>query len=312
MKIYKYASIEKAIKIISDGRLLLNSPLSFNDPFDSDVKRSKKDILEVRKIMKSFTSMSLMAQLAMDPLLAEKVKKNPLFSMVDKEYHLMKQALKMYPRFKDNFGMNSLYKIFGMKSSDFRLQAENEIDRFEKMAKKSIENTKKNTLVTCFSKQHDSILMWSHYGDSHAGVCIEYERPTGNEFVDIIYRKRRPKIKMAELVSYQSAITIIGEKDGYRLDDKLISSIVYPFIVKSSEWKYEKEVRCLLTKNSPLPNLISEGENFYYKMPQPSKIYIGCRANGKKMNELIKIAKKNKIKVVFLKSDEDSFSLIEK
>ena len=99
---------------------------------------------------------------------------------------------------------------------------------------------------------------------------------------------------MAELVSYQSAITIIGEKDGYRLDDKLISSIVYPFIVKSSEWKYEKEVRCLLTKNSPSPNLISEGENYYYKMPQPSKIYIGCRANGKQMNELIKIAKKNK------------------
>ena len=47
-------------------------------------------------------------------------------------------------------------------------------------------------------------------------------------------------------------------------------------------------------------------------MPKPTKIYIGCRAKGKEMNELIKIAKKKRIKCVFLKCDDETFSLKER
>lgn len=309
MKIYKYASIDNAIRIISDERLLLKNPSSFNDPFDSDVKRNKKDVLEVNKIMRSFTSLNMVMKLSIDPVVVNKVKINPLFKTVKKQYRIMVSALKMNPRFKSDVGMSALYKMFGIKSSVFKDEAESEIRRFEEMAKNSVENTKKDALVTCFSKQHDSVLMWSHYGDSHSGVCIEYERPNNSEFVDVIYRKQRPTLKLAELVSYMSAITITGEKYGYLLDNKLISTIVHPFVVKSNEWKYEKEVRYLTTKNSLSPNKIVEGDKYYYKMPRPSKIYIGCRASGKKVSELIKLAKKKKIKYIFLKTDENSFSL---
>ena len=305
-------STYSAIKILKDERLLLRNPLSFNDPFDTDVKRSKKDIKEVKKIITGFISTTLLLEIATNPAIADKVRANPAFIFARKEYQTLKNALEIYPRFDGNFAMTTLYKILGKKKSDFKARCEEEIARFESISKNSIDTTKKDSLATCFSKDNKSILMWSHYGKSHTGVCIEYDRPESSDFVDVVYSKRRPKLKYAELVSYLSAITIIGEKDGYKMDDKLIYSMVYPFIVKSIEWKYEKEVRCLITKKSNSENRIIDNGDFYYKMPLPTNIYIGCRAKGKELNELIKIAKKKKIKYVFLKTDEDSFSLNEK
>lgn len=29
--------------------------------------------------------------------------------------------------------------------------------------------------ITCFSKVFNNMLMWSHYGDKHRGVCIEFQ-----------------------------------------------------------------------------------------------------------------------------------------
>ena len=29
--------------------------------------------------------------------------------------------------------------------------------------------------VLCLSECHDDILMWSHYGDSHRGICLEFK-----------------------------------------------------------------------------------------------------------------------------------------
>lgn len=312
MKIYKYVSIEKALTIIESGRLLLNNPSVFNDPFDTNISRDKKDIDNVRKIIKGFTMATLVMQSAMNPDISEHVRNHPLFITVRKEYNALIKMLKKYPRFDGNFGFDSLYKMLGIKSNVFKEKIESEIKRFEVIASNSIEKTKRNALVTCFSKRYDSILMWSHYADSHSGVCIEYERPESAEFVDVIYSKRRPKMKIAEMVSYITALTITGDDFGVVKDQKLIQDTIYPFLVKSDEWKYEQEVRCLITTRSPLSNMIFEDGIYYYKMPMPTKIYIGCRAKGKTMDRLIAVCKKKKIKCEFLKQDKDNFLLVEK
>ncbi len=312
MKIYKYASIESALKILEDRRLLLRNPLVFNDPFDSNAKRSKKDITKVRKIMTSFTSATLLVQLSMDPNIAPKVQRNPLFLTVCKEYQTLVNALKIYPRFDGNFGFRTLYKLLGLKSSAFKELADKNIEKFELMVTDSIEHTKKDALATCFSKVHDSILMWSHYADSHAGVCIEYERPNTKEFVDVVYKKKRPQLELAELISFTSATAIIGQDYNHQLDDALSMKTIRPFYTKSIDWKYEQEVRCLTTTSAKSTNVVLDNGSYYFKMPKPSKIYIGCRAKGREMNKLIALAKKQKIKIVFLKDDDNEFALTEK
>jgi Protein of unknown function (DUF2971) len=37
--------------------------------------------------------------------------------------------------------------------------------------------------VACFSEVPDSILMWSHYAESHSGVCVEFDRTNGKSVI---------------------------------------------------------------------------------------------------------------------------------
>lgn len=308
-RIYKYASLDSAIKILKDDRLLLRNPSYFNDPFDTNVKRDPNDIKRVRKISVGFASMTMLAQLMQDPLVEKTVKKNPLFKITVQEYKTMFDSLKKYPRFNGNIAFTSLFKLVGLKSSDLKDRAEKAFFDFEKDIPKKLEVIKQQTLITCFSKTYESILMWSHYADSHSGVCLEFERPNVSDFVDVIYKKNRPKLKLAELVSFVTAQTIIGDNFNHQLDQQLVSSIMSPYLTKSEQWKYEQEVRCIITTNSKSTKYTFENGNHYYQMAKPTKIYIGCRCSGKKMDELIKIAKKQNIKYVFLKEDDETFSL---
>ena len=44
------------------------------------------------------------------------------------------------------------------------------------------EASKKNSTMACFSESIQSVLMWSHYADSHTGFALEYDfRPTLND-----------------------------------------------------------------------------------------------------------------------------------
>ena len=35
--------------------------------------------------------------------------------------------------------------------------------------------------ILCLATEHDNLLMWSHYADSHKGICIEYTPFNENE-----------------------------------------------------------------------------------------------------------------------------------
>ena len=43
IKIYKYCSIETAIKIVDSGGIRLNNPDNFNDPYDSKIEISEEE-----------------------------------------------------------------------------------------------------------------------------------------------------------------------------------------------------------------------------------------------------------------------------
>lgn len=128
-----------------------------------------------------------------------------------------------------------------------------------------VENSKSG--VTCFSEERDNIIMWSHYANSHKGICLGFditEKSTIGDFLDetmlvdtcsstvsmscnvpcsgkiykIIYNETRPQL-------------IIGKKEPQT-----------DFLeVKFNHWAYEKEWRIMLHTKQPyvFPRLM------YYK-----------------------------------------------
>ncbi|HHU56222.1 MAG TPA: hypothetical protein GXZ48_06015, partial [Acholeplasmataceae bacterium] len=96
-------------------------------------------------------------------------------------------------------------------------------------------------------------------------------------------------------------------------DKGLIRCISKPFIVKSLDWQYEEEIRCILSPNSE-GVIVGDELNLYTMPTRITKIYIGCKVDTKsnKYEELLRIANERNIEIVKLTESETSFSLKER
>lgn len=91
-----------------------------------------------------------------------------------------------------------------------------------------------NIGVYCLSEDPMNILMWSHYADSHKGICLEFDIKRGgffyNNLLPVQYRKRYPKF---ELSDYQDE------------ENMMFTMLQQAICTKSVLWKYEKEWRVI-------------------------------------------------------------------
>lgn len=91
-----------------------------------------------------------------------------------------------------------------------------------------------NNGVYCLSEDPINILMWSHYADSHKGICVEFNIKRGgffyNNLLPVQYKKRYPRF---ELSDYQDEENMM-----FSMHQQAICS-------KSVLWKYEKEWRVI-------------------------------------------------------------------
>lgn len=152
--------------------------------------------------------------------------------------------------------------------------------------------------------------MWSHYGDKHKGICVEFDRPE-NDFLDVKYSKKRCKFDLEDTTRRVLGYMLSNEEVDVN-DKGLIRCISKPFIVKSLDWKYEEEVRCILSPNSEGVSTLEELS--LYKMPTNiSKIYIGCKVDktSEEYKNLITLANNKNVMILELKTSDDLFSAIE-
>lgn len=87
--------------------------------------------------------------------------------------------------------------------------------------------------VFCVSANRDDILMWSHYADSHGGVCLEFDEacPTLAQALKVIYSEARSPINRFE-------------DDPETMSDKAL-------LTKSDHWEYEAEWRSIRYDEGP-------------------------------------------------------------
>ena len=85
--------------------------------------------------------------------------------------------------------------------------------------------------ILCLSKANNSILMWSHYADQYTGVVVGFN--ARNDFftgqIEVEYCGQRPR---KEFNSYLSSPILLAE-----------------LCTKSTDWRYEQEVRVVRTLN---------------------------------------------------------------
>lgn len=97
--------------------------------------------------------------------------------------------------------------------------------------------------VFCLSEYNDSILMWSHYADKHAGVCV------GVEFEnDIIGDAKLIKVSYGNKRSTLPEYLTLGQPDTDEKFLEILEALVETAVaVKSEAWEYEQEHRIVLT-----------------------------------------------------------------
>ena len=153
------------------------------------------------------------------------------------------------------------------------------------------EMAKRYSTIACFSESVNSILMWSHYANSHQGFTLEYDfRPTFEKPIKdvgiypVIYNDERLD---ASLYMGWSFLRFIG----IEANNPDITSYLKLALHKSSVWAYEREWRLInsapreITDNNP--SVIS------YK---PVAIYYGKYISGEHKERLHEIAQRKGIK----------------
>lgn len=309
-KIFKYTSLNSAIAILKSGGVALSDPKDFNDPNDCSFIQDKKDKTKIEKLITDYFVYKTLVELVSLNKISLSKKSKLVLVGIQKEVDAKKWLLKKNPYFNRIPGFNHIAEMIVSKSKKLDTSVSKAKKEFQDKIDEAVKNTKESALISCFSKRNNSILMWSHYANSHKGVCIEYDRPDSINFRDVEYKNNRPFIKMYKAVSHALALDILQKKE---TDDEITSYLkdtLDHFFIKSTDWSYEEEVRCLYSKTKLDDNIQFDGKRYILNIGYPKAIYIGCKAAGDELDHLYNLARNRGIPIYFMKKSEESFDVV--
>jgi len=104
--------------------------------------------------------------------------------------------------------------------------------------------------VCCFTRKAADPLMWSHYADSHCGVCLVYEIP--HDYFMSRYSPKADKdfffVGSAPVLYRSNAFydwLIAGDLDSPHAGSIAGNAMTILFTAKAPEWKHEEEYRII-------------------------------------------------------------------
>jgi hypothetical protein len=165
------------------------STKNFNDPYDGNIEFARKDGAKTRKVLKRQIPWAIW-----DEALAQ----------------TQGNDSQLRPVFKKLIKKNSAKLM---------------VSEHEYLAE--MQEAVYDVGVCCFSEVNNDLLLWSHYADSHHGICVGYDvgtlRKTFNNIHPMHYSKQFPRVN------------VFNRND--------ITKIHKILLHKSIDWQYEKEVR---------------------------------------------------------------------
>ena len=300
MHIYKFTKAEYAIDILENERLYLSTPNSFNDPFDCFVSADDSEIRKAADLITEFYDFKELFDYFSTS--TTDVKDEKVGKILERGRNL-KTTLSFYPFYKkwDDFYK---YRIYSEPVTNQRTS--NKVV----LVRRYLSDFQKTHLICCFSKIYDSILMWSHYAEKHTGVCFEFDVGLDEkDMVEVNYRKDKVEFKILNVVSHILALEFLN-KPYDSTNQQFNKEVMEPLYTKSTDWKYEQEVRYILPIRFS-DRVFKDKNNYYIKSPHIKSVIIGCRAdkNSEAIKRIITLANKKSIQVKYAKADDHQFAL---
>ncbi len=140
---YKYVTAEVVKKILLTLEVMCQSPLLFNDPFDSQIE-IQHDVKDRKEWIERTTG---------------KICK----------------ALELYLKNTDAVGVSNLVYSEILKDIPFVADREKAFNRFYTEANEKIIEFAKEDRMFCVTEKHDNLLMWAHYADEHKGAVVKFK-----------------------------------------------------------------------------------------------------------------------------------------
>jgi len=147
-----------------------------------------------------------------------------------------------------------------------------DVNRMNKLYEKFM----RETGIYCLSTIKDDILMWSHYAESHRGLCLEFDTTKEllfNETFSVHYSNEYPSIDLIKMG--------LNTKDEFR---KAV-------LVKSKHWQYEHEWRILRPKSFGGPGI------YAFQPESVTGVILGALISPEDKNKIINWVKNYPTKI---------------
>lgn len=154
--------------------------------------------------------------------------------------------------------------------------AANTPGKWQNILNNSIKNIMARNGVCCFAGNESNLLMWSHYSNSHKGVCLKFDALKDPDF-----------FVFPLPVNYQSDYPHYNHLQN---NQDIIKSLV---LTKSNHWKYEEEQRVLKTNQVGLHQ---------FKKQALIEIIFGCRCTEEEIQKYIELCKSKGFAATFKKA----------
>lgn len=153
-------------------------------------------------------------------------------------------------------------------------------------------------------------LIWSHYTDSHKGVCITVKVPN-NVVYPICYSTKRiyEDSDIDNIISSGTKIT----KKSVEKDFSLLSKDKKIAYIKDKKWMYEKEYRVVFDKSDEEGLIYHDGK--WFMSVKITNIYLGANFDRNKIEtqrKIIEACKRNKVKITQMVLSDTDYSVKKK
>lgn len=275
-RLYRYRPCEKRhIDAFKNDTIYAVTADCFNDPYDTLTKYDQKEIERIVNSIVSCEALEGMKEwFAQGKDLPDEVKQILPVDMTDALKKVL-LAIDDVSVLKDNIE-ESRVRMIRLIETYFPILTE---------------TTKRYSTMACFSESVKSILMWSHYANSHQGFALEYDfRPTLEKpmknvgLYPVIYDEERIDVSLYMAWSFLWLI-------GIKANNPDVTAYLKIALHKSSIWAYEQEWRML--DSTPRDITDYKPSEIHYK---PSAIYYGQHISAEHKAELHVIAREKGIK----------------
>jgi Protein of unknown function (DUF2971) len=280
-KLYKYRAVNDfSIQNLIEDSVWLNKPSQYNDPYEF------------------YESMNI------DLLLKEMnhAKFEEILSSFSHKVNLSESIIKESKLKDDPFSFLGAYILRQGGYSEDKIKMQLEI--LDKMVKEQMQSNAmdrlklmQDSMVVCsFCESPKQLLMWSHYADSHRGICIEYNIESW-ENDDLRKRLLFPVMYQNEF--YDSTNHILNYIKNGEFNN------LYPIIAgstKSKDWEHEQEWRFL----------IQAGDFFApqnYRMNCQTRVFLGAKISTENRERVSVICKEKSIGILESKISVNNHTL---